>query len=132
MTLGDLSLPLQHVLHLGEMDRWLRGIAHIVPPRNPRRPASDDGLLRDFNRYVLKARAEIPVAAKDVQTLTGFRQLVAMASQKNVRLDIADHDGVLVVAFLPDQAFAHSVIFGANYTNILPALFGGQRTPQAG
>jgi|GEM_PF-1515379 len=130
---SDLSLPLQKVIDLGEIDRWLRGVAEIVPQRSTAPPdaASDARPLlsgvaeHDFNTHTLYFGNSHLITTKDIERMVGFRQLLAAASQQNIRVDVDDlGGGQMEVSFAPGEAFSRSRIFGASYSNVLPALFG--------
>lgn len=119
--LGNLSLPLRKVLHLGEIDRWLRGVANIVP-----QPCGDDTPdIRDFNTHKTRYGDAHGICRDDIQSMVGFRHLLRAASGHNVRVDIRDDaDDTLSVTFFPDQSFSKSRVFGTTYANVLPVLFG--------
>lgn len=130
---NDLSLPLQKVIDLGEIDRWLRGVAGIVPHRSallpeavgtaPDHPPAVVG--HDFNTHTLYFGNSHLITTTDIERMVGFRQLLTAASQHNIRVDVDDMGGgQMEVSFLPGEAFSKSRIFGASYSNVLPALFG--------
>jgi hypothetical protein len=139
---NSLSLPLQKVIDLGEIDRWLRGIAELVPL--PERSGSPhlaphgnnedaDGFLlseHDFNSHCLHFGNSHLITSSDIERMVGFRQLLATASQHNIRLDVSDHGGGhLEVCFDPAEPFRGSRVFGASYANVLPVVFTrGQNT----
>lgn len=135
-----LSLPLQKVIDLGEIDRWLRGVAELVPQRSDARapaPANGqtDGIdvsFHDFNSHCLHFGNSHLITCGDIERMVGFRQLLTTASQRNVRLDICDHGGGhLEVNFAPDEPFRASRVFGASYSNVLPVIFArGQRAAE--
>ena len=133
---NSLSLPLQKVIDLGEIDRWLRGVAELVPlpeRMNTARSAPQDsdedadGFLlseHDFNSHCLHFGNSHLITSVDIERMVGFRQLLTTASQLNIRLDINDHGGGhLEVCFSPEAPFRDSRIFGASYTNVLPVMF---------
>jgi len=133
---NSLSLPLQKVIDLGEIDRWLRGVAELVPLReaaeSPASPANSrdedaDGFLlseHDFNSHCLHFGNSHLITSNDIERMVGFRQLLATASQHNVRLDVSDHGGGhLEVCFSPAEPFRGSRVFGASYANVLPVVF---------
>jgi len=136
--INEISFPLQKVIDMGEIDRWLRGISRIVPqPASPATPDADDetaGLavsLNAFNRHIMTASTQGLVGDDDVEQMVGFRQLMNAASRNNVRVDIASPGhGALEVNFEPGEPFSASRVFGASYTNVIPALFG--RAPGMG
>jgi hypothetical protein len=138
-NINSLTLPLQKVIHLGEIDRWLRGIAKIVPRPSLKKkpaPAEKPGIstvMQDFNRHITAFRARGLVGDRDVEKMVGFRQLINAASKNNVRVDISSPgQAALEVHFEPRESFSQSRVFGASYTNILPALFGGKNGPARG
>lgn len=133
---NSISLPLQKVIDLGEIDRWLRGVAELVPlPEQPEDTSSSlqgcnedaDGFLlseHDFNSHCLHFGNSHLITSGDIERMVGFRQLLATASQHNIRLDVSDHGGGhLEVCFTPTEPFKGSRIFGASYTNVLPVMF---------
>ena len=136
---NDVKLPLQKVIELGLIDRWLRGVAKIVPhasvsePRfSPERDLHSSALTvvqQDFNTHILAINAKSHVGNDDIERMVGFRNLLSAASKQNVRVDVSSADGKsLEVAFDPDEVFARSRVFGASYSNVLPAIF--TRKPQ--
>jgi len=128
----DLSLPLQKVIDLGEIDRWLRGVAEIVPQRNTPLeaqaipvPHPHGESLQNFNAHTLYFGNSHLIDAADIERMVGFRQLLTAASQQNVRVDVTDMgSGHIEVAFDPDAPFSRSRIFEASYANVLPVIFG--------
>jgi hypothetical protein len=129
----DLSLPLQKVIDLGEIDRWLRGVAEIVPQRNapvdtqavpaPHNPS--DLTLQNFNAHTLYFGNSHLIDGTDIERIMSFRQLLTTASQQNVCVDITNMgSGHIEVAFDPHAPFSHSRIFEASYANVLPVIFG--------
>ncbi|MDY0008067.1 MAG: hypothetical protein RBS08_00020 [Bdellovibrionales bacterium] len=130
-----LSLPLQKVIDLGEIDRWLRGVAELTPPQDrPNRTAikvdafeDADGFLLDaqnFNTHCLHFGNSHLITCGDIERMVGFRQLLTAASQQNIRLDITNHGGGhLEVCFSPAESFRASRVFGACYSNVLPIMF---------
>lgn len=133
---SDLSLPLQKVIDLGEIDRWLRGVAGIVPQRSavqsdPAPPETAPPLIevstQDFNTHTLYFGNSHLITTGDIERMVGFRQLLAAASQQNIRVDVSDLGaGQMEVSFAPSEAFSRSQVFGASYSNVLPALFGSR------
>lgn len=134
---SDLSLPLQKVIDLGEIDRWLRGVAGIVPQRCTTQqdtPTTTETALplievtaQDFNTHTLYFGNSHLITTTDIERMVGFRQLLAAASQQNIRVDVSDLGaGQMEVSFAPDEAFSRSQVFGASYSNVLPALFGSR------
>ena len=127
---SNLSLPLQKVIDLGEIDRWLRGVAGIVPQRSIASPetsiAADIHVeAHDFNTHTLYYGNSHLITTGDIERMVGFRQLLTAASQQNIRVDVDDlGGGQIEVAFVPDKTFSQSRVFGASYSNVLPALFG--------
>lgn len=124
---NGISLPLQKVIDLGEIDRWLRGVAEIVPGRIISSSSSvcslSDG-AHDFHSHSLHYGNSHLITERDIERMVGFRQLLASASQQNVRVDIDDHGGGhLEVCFTPNEPFRRSRVFGACYTNVLPVIF---------
>jgi len=135
-----LSLPLQKVIDLGEIDRWLRGVAELVPQRSDsggeRAAEETHGItvsFHDFNSHCLHFGNSHLITCADIERMVGFRQLLAASSQKNIRLDICDHGGGhLEVSFSPEEPFRASRIFGASYSNVLPVIFNrGQSSMRA-
>lgn len=129
----DLSLPLQKVIDLGEIDRWLRGVAEIVPQRNapvdtqavPAPHNQSDLTLQNFNAHTLYFGNSHLIDGTDIERMVGFRQLLTAASQQNVCVDITNMgSGHIEVAFDPHAPFSHSRIFEASYANVLPVIFG--------
>lgn len=121
---NGLSLPLQKVIDLGEIDRWLRGVAQIVPAQNGKTRQNPSAPSGDFHSYSLHYGNSHLITPRDIERMVGFRQLVSSASQQNIRLDVADHgSGHLEVSFTPEEPFCASRVFGACYTNVLPIIF---------
>jgi hypothetical protein len=118
----SLSLPLQKVLDLGEVDRWLRGMAKITPL--PSAPAAS-AELSGFHTHNLHFGSGDAIESGDIESMVGFRHLLAAASKQNIRMDVDSFcRGHLNVTFVPDQPFSGSVIFGRSYANVMPVLFG--------
>src|SRR5690554_3290940 len=97
---SDLSLPLQKVIDLGEIDRWLRGVAEIVPQRCAAPPEDDDDIpsapdttAHNFNTHTLYFGNSHLITTRDIERMVGFRQLLAAASQHNIRVDVDDMGG---------------------------------------
>lgn len=136
---NELSLPLQKVIDLGEIDRWLRGVAQIVPQSTPLREAAEAPIdhlplpmveEQDFNCHALYFGNGHLISTNDIERMVGFRQLLTATSQLNVRVDVERlAAGHMEVSFDPDTPFSQSRIFGASYANVLPVLFG--RRPSA-
>jgi len=133
----ELKLPLQKVIELGTIDRWLRGIAKIVPLRATPAAAKDaeaevgglSSLRQDFNTHTLSINRSSLVGTDDIERMVGFRSLLNAASANNVSLNVSSVDGAaLEIAFDPDKNFSRSHIFGASYANVLPAAFTGRRS----
>lgn len=134
--INDMKSVHQRVMELGSIDRWLRGIADIVPQPVPpdfsfsqeRDMHSLTGLevtYLDTNLHILSLDDANAVADEEIEKMKGFRDLVNAASHQNVRVDISNIGGSgLEIAFEPDEPFSRSRIFGASYTNVLPAFFG--------
>ncbi len=131
---SNIKLPLQKVIELGQIDRWLRGVAEIVPHPapvdarfSPERDLHSNGLSvvqQDFNTHILTINAKSHVGTEDIERMVGFRNLLSAASKQNVRVDVNSEDGKsLEVSFDPDEVFARSRVFGASYANVLPAIF---------
>ena len=134
----DKSLPLDKVIELGSIDRWLRDIAKMVPkPADPGNSFSQERDLHsvipgyevtalDPNMHVLPFASRDLITDSDIGRMKGFQSLMATASQKNVRVDIASINGdAIEINFEPDEPFSRSRAFGASYANVLPAIFGG-------
>ncbi len=123
-------MPLQKVIDLGEIDRWLRGVAEIVPARSrhdnpPETTRSDTD--HDFHSHSLHYGNSHLITERDIERMVGFRQVLSSASQQNVRVDIDNHGGGhMEVSFTPDEPFRASHVFGACYTNVLPVIFARQ------
>ena len=135
----DLSLPLNKVIELGQVDRWLRGIANIVPHPTDHSDevlqerelhASLPGLtvaVLDSNAHILPFAETNLVEQSDITRMKGFQQLIQSASRSNVRVDVDSVGGAaLEVNFEPDEPFSRSQVFGATYTNVLPAVIGAK------
>lgn len=126
---------MQKVLSLGEIDRWLRGLVHLVPKheKNPdQQPQHTDGMeveFLDVNTHIMPYDTPL-IENEDIERMHGFRQLVAACSQANVKVDMAlpGHSAVQVV-FEPAEAFSRSMIFGTTYANVLPVMFGAKNRP---
>lgn len=128
-NINEIELPLQKVIDLGEIDRWLRGIAQIVPQQDMRKGRNGiPNAMHDFNRHIMSYAAHGLIGDADVERMVGFRQLISASSKNNVRVDItAPAAGALEVNFGPHEPFSRSRVFGASYANVLPALFGSLR-----
>lgn len=135
----DLSLPLNKVIELGQVDRWLRGIADIVPQPTDHTQevmqerelhASLPGLtvaVLDSNAHILPFAEGNLVEQSDITRMKGFQQLIQSASRSNVRVDIESvGNAALEVNFEPDEPFSRSQVFGATYANVIPALIGAK------
>lgn len=134
----DMKSVHQRMMELGSIDRWLRGVAGIVPQPSPpdysfsqeRDMHSITGLevaYLDSNLHILPFGDTGKVADDEIEKMKGFRDIVNAASQNNVRVDIANVSGsALEISFDPDEPFSRSRIFGASYANVLPALFGSK------
>ena len=127
-----ISLPLQKVIDLGEIDRWLRGVAEIVPCRSRSTDPPDTALSgpdHDFHSHSLHYGNSHLITERDIERMVGFRQVLSSASQQNVRVDIDNHGGGhMEVSFTPEEPFRASRVFGACYTNVLPVIFARQPT----
>ncbi len=134
----DKSLPLDKVIELGSIDRWLRDIAKIVPkPADPGHSFSQERDLHsvvpgydvaalDPHMHVLPFASRDLITEADIERMKGFQSLMATASQKNVRVDISSVNGdAIEINFEPDEPFSRSQAFGVSYANVLPAIFGG-------
>lgn len=135
LDIKELKLPLQKVIELGAIDRWLRGIAQIAP-----QPATAETRLAagrdlpfaafdaghpDFNTHHFAVNRGSLVTTEDIERMVGFRQLLNAVSHNNVKLELTLlHDATLAVAFEPEENFAQSHIFGKSYSNVRPAMFG--------
>ncbi len=135
----DLSLPLNKVIELGQVDRWLRGIADIVPhptdhsddvQQERELHASLPGLtvaVLDSNAHILPFAETNLVEQSDITRMKGFQQLIQSASRSNVRVDVDSVGGAaLEVNFEPDEPFSRSQVFGATYANVIPAVIGAK------
>ncbi|MBI1215345.1 MAG: hypothetical protein GC185_05950 [Alphaproteobacteria bacterium] len=130
--INELALPLQKVIDMGEIDRWLRGISRIVPQPASHETAREETtegmsvLMQNFNRHSMSYSTQGLIDDSDVEKMVGFRQLINASSKNNVRVDITSlGEGSLEVSFEPDEPFSRSRVFGASYTNVIPSLFGG-------
>lgn len=132
----ELKLPLQKVIELGTIDRWLRGIAKIVPQPVTSADAQTaevqagglHSLRQDFNTHTLAINRSSLVSTDDIERMVGFRSLLNTASLNNVSINISAVNGMaLEIAFDPDKNFARSEVFGASYANVRPAVFTGRR-----
>lgn len=135
----DLSLPLNKVIELGQVDRWLHGIADIVPQPTDH---SDDVMqerelhaslpgvtvaVLDSNAHILALAETSLIDQSDITRMKGFQQLIQSASRSNVRVDIESVGGAaLEVNFEPDEPFSRSQVFGATYANVIPAVIGAK------
>ncbi|MEZ0262737.1 MAG: hypothetical protein ACAH80_17155 [Alphaproteobacteria bacterium] len=126
---------MQKVLSLGEIDRWLRGLVHLVPKHEKNQPQQQmqtEGMeveFLDVNTHIMPYDTPL-IENEDIERMHGFRQLVAACSQANVKVDMAlpGHSAVQVV-FEPAEAFSRSMIFGTTYANVLPVMFGAKNRP---
>ena len=132
--LNNLDLPMQKVLSLGEIDRWLRGLVHLVPKpeKAHAEPAQTEGMeveFLDVNTHIMPYDTPL-IENEDIERMHGFRQLVAACSQANVKVEMAlpGHSAVQVI-FEPAEAFSRSMIFGTTYANVLPVMFGAKNRP---
>lgn len=136
----DKSLPLDKVIELGKIDRWLRGIADLVPhPSDPGERFSQERDLHakvpgfdvaalDSNHHVLSFNSRDLIGDKDIEGMRGFGMVMKTAAQRNVRIDVSSVNGdALEISFDPEETFARSRAFGASYANVLPVLFGGPK-----
>lgn len=123
MSFNDLHLPLQKVIDLGEVDRWLRGMTQVVP-RSIYKKSPEDGIELDVHTFPF---GKATVDKGEIERMIGFRQLIAAASGKNVRIDMAIDESGLEVSFQADKTFSESQLFGASYANVLPVLFMDRR-----
>jgi hypothetical protein len=135
----DLSLPLNKVIELGQVDRWLRGIADIVPqPTDHAEQVMQERELHaslpgvtvavlDSNAHILPFAETNLIEQSDITRMKGFQQLIQSASRSNVRVDIESVGGAaLEVIFEPDEPFSRSQVFGATYANVIPAVIGAK------
>ena len=122
----SLSKPLQKVIDLGLIDLWLRGIVPLVP-KKPKKELSD--MAVDFNRHALGYLSVDSIVPADIEPMVGFRQVIAAASQRNIKIEVTmAQSGDIEIAFSPEKPFTESLVFGASYANVLPAIFGAART----
>jgi hypothetical protein len=131
--INNLELPVQKVIDLGEIDRWLREILPMMPrhagepttPERDMRTAGYEIMHHDFNTHIMSYGTSTLIESMDIEKTVGFRRLVTACSQANMRVDVTmlGH-GSLEVAFNPDETFSRSRIFGASYANVLPVMFG--------
>jgi len=134
--ISDLKLPLQRMIDYGIIDSWFRGIAAIVPQASgpsyhitqERDLHTDKGMsmtFLDMNMHILSYVPQEPLAKSDIERMVGFNQLISACGRNDVYLRIAKlGGGSLEVEFDPETPFTQSVIFGANYANVLPVIFG--------
>lgn len=130
---NNMELPLQKVIDLGEIDRWLREILPMMPRATDNRLQQERDLHtaayevthHDFNTHVMTIGNRNTIESADIEKMVGFRRLITACSQANMRVDISllGHGG-LEVAFNPDESFSRSQVFGASYANVLPVMFG--------
>lgn len=131
--INNMELPLQKVIDLGEIDRWLREILPVMP-RNAGDSGAQEQDIRatgyevthhDFNTHTMAYGTHDLIDSVDIEKMVGFRRLVTACSQANMRVDVSLlGKGALEVAFNPDETFSRSRIFGASYSNVLPVMFG--------
>ncbi|TAL27424.1 MAG: hypothetical protein EPN97_17335 [Alphaproteobacteria bacterium] len=131
--ISNLELPLQKVIDLGEIDRWLREILPMMPrhqtegstPEREMRMTGYEVTHHDFNTHTMAYGAGTLIESADIEKMVGFRRLITACSQANMRVDVSmlGH-GAIEVAFNPDETFSRSRIFGASYANVLPVMFG--------
>lgn len=108
----------QKMIDLGIIDSWLRGICGIVPHCS--KP-------HGFNKHLLACETDT-IHQDDIIVMTGFRQLIAACSHSDICIEFGFlPDGHIGVEFTPEKNFMHSTIFGASYTNVVPALLGGRK-----
>ena len=131
--INNLDLPLQKVIDLGEIDRWLREILPMMPRHHgegttPEREMHVAGLEvthHDFNTHVMAYGTHNLIESSDIEKKPGFRRLLTACSQANMRVDITMlGQGNLEVSFHPEDPFSRSRIFDASYVNVLPVMFG--------
>jgi hypothetical protein len=131
--INNLELPLQKVIDLGEIDRWLREILPMMP-RHSTEPSTAEREMHlaglevthhDFNTHTMAYGTGTRIESDDIEKMVGFRRLITACSQANMRVDVTmlGH-GALEVAFNPDESFSRSRVFGASYANVLPVMFG--------
>lgn len=136
----DKNQPLDKVIELGSIDRWLRGIAEIVPhpidpghsftqERDMHAKSSSFGMEHlDANVHVLPFNSRDLINDRDIEGMKGFLRLMNAAARRDVRVDVASvHGDALEITFAPDEPFSQSKAFGASYVNVIPAFFGGPR-----
>lgn len=134
----DKKLPLDKVIELGIIDRWLRGIAKIVPkPSDPGHKFTQERDLYavspamlsvplDSNLHSLAYASRDLIEERDIEAMRGFQSLMNIARQKDICVVVTSKNGVaLEISFDPEAPFSRSVAFGASYSNVLPAIFGG-------
>lgn len=128
--ISNMELPLQKVIDLGEIDRWLREIIPVMPRNSGDNPpdirtAAYEVTHHDFNTHTMAYGTHNLIDNVDIEKMVGFRRLVTACSQANMRVDVTLlGQGNLEVAFTPEEAFSRSRIFGASYANVLPVMFG--------
>ena len=128
----DLDLPLQKTLDAGEIDRWLRGLAAMVPrASDPKHDISQERDLPviagmtvtelDMNTHVLGYGSYEKIKEADIEKMVGFTRLTDACKQGNVRIDIINHGkGSLEVTFEPEESFSSSRVFNRNFANVVP------------
>lgn len=136
----DKSLPLDKVIELGKIDRWLRDLAGLVPhPTDPGEKFSQERELHasvpgfevarlNSNHHVLSFNSRDLIADRDIEAMRGFGMVMKTAAQRNVRIDVSSVNGdALEISFDPEETFSRSQAFGASYANVLPVLFGAPK-----
>lgn len=136
--INNMELPLQKVIDLGEIDRWLREILPMMPrttgdniqQERDLHSAAYEVTHHDFNTHTMAYGTHNLIDGADIEKMVGFRKLITACSQANMRVDVTllGH-GSLEVAFNPEESFSRSRIFGASYSNVLPVMF-GLKTPK--
>lgn len=135
---GHLKPAVKKAINSGIIDNWLRGLCALVPeskPASPEPPSPISGMdvaTLAINTFTLCYGYDDNyslIEHIDIEKMDGYKQLIAISSQNNVRLDLKDMgSGNLIVDFTPEEPFSTSEILGKKFTNVLPGLFGMKRT----
>ncbi len=136
---GHLKPAVKKAINSGIIDSWLRGLCALVPEAKSNTPTSQetvtvagmDVATLAINTFTLCYGYDdnhTLIDHPDIEKMDGYKQLIAISSQNNVRLDLTDMgSGNLIVDFTPEEPFSNSEILGKKFTNVLPGLFGLKR-----
>ena len=101
-----LSPQMNKIIRLGEIDRWLRGLADMVAKHASALPMHMDHLLP-------KSAGDLSQA--NIEDTIGFRRLIASCALKNTGLQVEmSQDDNLNISFPDGKEFSDSVIFGVS------------------